>query len=689
MPKPLAKNALVQIMLATALPHKNNALTYIAADEVIQGQLVKVPLRKQYHLGMVLGKGETSLPKSRLRPATPLPLYLPSDLQRFIPWLAEWYMEPRGAVLKMAVLSLSATETLLKSSHAASVPSPPPNIPPSQHRLTQQQTRAAKAIIAAMTTTSPPRPFLLDGVTGSGKTEVYFEAVAQALKHNTQVLILLPEIVLSSAFEARFHARFGFMPMLWHSGISQVNRRKVWQAVASATPLVVAGARSALFLPFASLGLIVVDEEHDHSYRQDDGTRYHARDMAVVRAGLANIPLVLASATPSLESEVNADVGRYQRLSLSSRIGTAGMPNIVCVDLRATPPPRGHWLAPPLVEAMQETLRHKQQILLFLNRRGYAPMSLCRACGHRLACRQCSAWLVTHTMQAGGFLHCHHCGARQTYPTTCPNCETSDSLVACGPGVERLDEEVAKLFPTASRCVLSSDGISVSATSATSDSSDAADKKPTTSAFIADLAEGKIDVIIGTQMVAKGHHFPNLTLVGVVDADLGLVGGDLRAGETNWQLLMQVAGRAGREDKKGRVLVQTAAPDAPFIKTLLAGDRAGFIAGEKTAREAADMPPFGRLAAVIVSGRDEGQVTDWANQLRGGWPNYKGIRLLGPAPAPMYRLRGRYRLRFLLQCKKQVNLQGAIREWLGDTPLPGRMSGDMRCKVDIDPVNFL
>ncbi|MCG8622376.1 MAG: primosomal protein N' [Proteobacteria bacterium] len=727
MPKPLAKNTLIKVMLATALPHEDNALTYIAGGTVGVGQLVQAPLRQKLQLGMVMGEASAkearAVPKSRLRVAVPLSLHVPQDLQQFIPWVAKWYMEPQGAVLKMALLSLPATQALLNTTPAPQANTKKLKIPKSRHRLTKEQTAAAKQLIKALAeknAPSPPRPFLLDGVTGSGKTEVYFEAVAETLKQGKQVLILLPEIVLSSAFETRFYERFGVLPTLWHSGISLARRREAWRAVVTktpplpisksspitppttptttppTTPLVVAGARSALFLPFANLGLIIVDEEHDHSYRQAEGTRYHARDMAVVRARLCQVPLVLASATPSLESEVNADSGRYQRLSLSRRIGAAGMPKIECIDLRQHPPPRGHWLAPPLVAAMRDTLKAKQQVLLFLNRRGYAPMSLCRGCGHRLACRNCSAWLVTHSMNknlasVGDFLQCHHCGERQPYPKACPQCQAEESLIMCGPGVERLDEEVAHLFPDHSRCVFSSDGVAISISGVASGNkktTPAQTTKTDAHAFISKIALGEVDVVIGTQIIAKGHHFPHLTLVGVVDADLGLTGGDLRASETSWQLLMQVAGRAGRGDTLGRVLVQTAAPASPLIKTLLAGDRPAFVHQEKQARLEAEMPPFGRLAVVLVSASDERRLTKWAQELRAKWPGYQGILLLGPAPAPIYRLRGRYRLRFLLRCKRTVNLQQAIRAWLGGNIL-ANPKGDMRCKVDIDPVNFL
>ena len=674
---PLAANSLVKIMLATPLPHKDNALTYIAKGALKVGQLVQVPLRHKQTLGMVLAAGDASVPRSRLKQATPLPIHMPEDIQRFIPWVAGWYMETQGAVLKMALPNVAAVTMLLKQGLAVAK-SEKPQPATGQHKLTKDQAAAAHQLLAAVKQRKnnkgdnydAPLPFLLDGVTGSGKTEVYFEAVAETLAQAKQVLILLPEIALSASFQQRFADRFGFAPLLWHSNVTPAKRRAVWGEVLPKTPLVVAGARSALFLPFYRLGLIVVDEEHDQSYRQDEGTRYHARDMAVVRARLARIPLVLASATPSLESEVNADGGRYKRLSLSRRIGAAGMPSLKLVDLATTPPEKGRWLAPPLVDAMGETLAKGDQVLLFLNRRGYAPMSLCRACGYRLQCPNCSAWLVSHSRATQQILQCHHCGHRLPYPEVCPKCDAGDSLIACGPGVERLEEEVAARFPDYQRGIFSSDVIA---------------SQWAGTDVIAKVVAGEIDVIIGTQMIAKGHHFPNLTLVGVVDADLGLSGGDLRASETSWQLLMQVAGRAGRADKPGRVFIQTAVAKSPIIKSLIAGDRPAFIASEKAARRKADMPPFGRLAGVILSATDDKQLVKAAEAMRVAWPNYQAITLLGPAPAPLWRVRRRYRMRFLLKCKKEVNLQQAIRVWLDAAPLPS----NIRCKVDIDPINFL
>jgi primosomal protein N' (replication factor Y) len=513
---------------------------------------------------------------------------------------------------------------------------------------------------------------LLDGVTGSGKTEVYFEAVAAVLEAERQVLVMLPEISLGTQWLERFRARFGTAPAVWHSELGQRARRETWRAVAAGTVRVVVGARSALWLPFAELGLMVVDEEHDSAFKQEDGVIYHARDMAVMRARLAACPLVLSSATPSLETLGNVLSGRYQSLILPDRHGGAQLPHIETVDMRATPPPRGAWISPPLSEAMAESFAAGQQAVLFLNRRGYAPLTLCRACGHRLECPNCSAWLVAHRFS--DTLNCHHCGYRRRQPEACPECETEGRMAACGPGVERVAEEAVALFPEVRSEIVTSDTIA--------GPGEAAD-------FIARIEKREIDLLIGTQIIAKGHHFPLLTLVGVIDADLGLAGGDLRAAERTYQLLHQVAGRAGRARHPGRVLLQTYMPEHPVMAALATGGREAFLAREAEAREQHGQPPAGRLAAIILSGRNEASVAATARALariaRGALPADGGIEVLGPAPAAMTLLRGRYRYRLLIKCARAVLPQPWLRHWLATLDAPSRVT----LRVDVDPYSFL
>ncbi|MEM1383384.1 MAG: primosomal protein N' [Pseudomonadota bacterium] len=510
---------------------------------------------------------------------------------------------------------------------------------------------------------------LLKGVTGSGKTEVYLEAVAECIARERQALVLVPEVALTPAFLARVEQRFGARPAEWHHGIGARERRRVWHAVASGAAQLVVGARSALFLPFASLGLIVIDEEHDPSFKQEDLTLYNARDMAVLRASLEGAAAVLASATPSLESWANAASGKYRRIDLPERFGSAKLPQIALIDLRLESPGRNRWISEPLADAVRERLSGGEQALLFLNRRGYAPLTICHGCGHRFGCPDCDACLVTHRYRA--VLMCHQCGHQEPLPRACPACGRDDRLSVCGPGVERLAEEAAELFPDARLDVLSSD--------LTEGPTALKDR-------LAAIAAGAVDLVIGTQMVAKGHNFPNLTLVGVIDADLGLQGGDLRAAERTFQLLHQVSGRAGRAERAGTALVQTTAPDHPVMRAILSGDAEGFWRAEAAARERAGMPPYGRLAGVIVSGTDEAKVWESARALGRAAPALTeiGAEVYGPAAAPIARIRGRARARLLVKAPKGVALQDGIRRWRKTVKVPS----SVRVVVDIDPQSF-
>lgn len=512
---------------------------------------------------------------------------------------------------------------------------------------------------------------LLDGVPGSGKTEVYFQAVAKALERGHQVLVLLPEIALSAQWLERFEARFGVVPAQWHSDLTQAQRLATWRDVAGGKVKVLVGARSALMLPYPDLGLLVVDEEHETSFKQEDGVIYNARDMAVVRAQLGNIPIVLASATPSLETVVNVGAGKYQRLHLPERHAGASMPDVSLIDMRTDKLPAGTWLSPSLKAAIEEKLNNGEQAMLFLNRRGYAPLTLCRTCGHRMQCPRCTAWLVEHRGRSSGAarLLCHHCGFGCRVPDKCPGCEDEASFAACGPGVERLAEEAAECFPDARRLIAASDTIQSPAQAAE---------------LVKKIEAHQVDLIIGTQIVAKGYHFPLLTLVGVVDADLGLAGGDLRAAERTYQLLYQVAGRAGRAGRAGAVMLQTYMPNHPVMLALASGQRDQFIAVEEEARRVSGMPPYGRLVALIVSGRDEPAVDDAARNLGRLGPTGKNIRVLGPAPAPLAILRGRHRRRLLLQTARDINVQGLIGTWLAAVKLPR----NVRVQVDVDPYSF-
>ncbi len=533
--------------------------------------------------------------------------------------------------------------------------------------LSDDQAQVSDTLVSAVQDAAF-QPYLLDGVTGSGKTEVYFEAVAEALRQDKQTLVLLPEIALTEPFLDRFKARFGAEPVAWHSGLKQSDRKKNWRALADGDAKVVVGARSALFLPYKNLGLIIVDEAHETSFKQEDGVRYHARDVAVMRGLHEKIPVVLASATPAIESRHQVEQGNYQLLELPARFGTATLPEIEALDLTQDIPARGSWLAPTLINALEENLDKGEQSLLFLNRRGFAPLTLCRTCGHRINCPNCTAWMVEHRLTKR--LACHHCGHVMPQPEKCPECGDEDSLVACGPGVERICDEVKMLFPQARTAIVTSDTIWSPAKAGE---------------FVAQMEAGAIDIVVGTQLVTKGYHFPNLTLVGVVDADIGLEGGDLRAAERSFQQIAQVAGRAGRAEKPGHVYVQTRMPGAPVIQALIKGDRDGFYAAETESRRAAAAPPFSRLAAIIVSSEDNAEAMETARLIGQTAPKAEGFAVYGPAPAPLAMLRGRHRHRLLIHTHRSVELQDIMREWLEKLEWPRAV----RVGVDVDPYSFV
>jgi len=596
----------------------------------------------------------------------------------------------KKALAEAAACSTGVIDALVDEGALEAFAAPPELISPpldplfAAPALEPAQQDAADALKASL---SPRafKPFLLEGVTGSGKTEVYFEAIAQALEAGGQALVMMPEIALTTQFLERFADRFGEKPAEWHSGVGARKRARIWRGCATGDVRVVVGARSALFLPFSDLRLIVVDEEHEGAYKQDDGVSYHARDMAVVRARMEEATIVLASATPSIETRVNAMRGRYGYLRLDSRAQARLMPTLEAIDMRKEGPPRGRWIAPRLALAVGETIARGEQALLFLNRRGYAPLTVCRTCGHRFRCENCDAWLVEHRFRRA--LMCHHCGHIERRPHACPECGAEDSLAACGPGVERLAEEAATLFPDARILVLSSDFPG------------GADRLRRE---LEEIAKGAFDIVIGTQLVAKGHNFPFLTLVGVIDADLGLGSGDPRAAERTFQLLNQVTGRAGRGDKPGHALIQTFHPAHPVIAALLSGDAEKFYEQEIAIRERAGLPPFGRLAALIVSAKDAATAEAHARALAraahelppspryrvaapGAWPEQNEIALLGPAEAPIALIRGRYRFRLLAKGPRSADMQAFLRDMLAAGP---KERGGVRVQVDVDPQNF-
>lgn len=591
---------------------------------------------------------------------------------RVLDTLADDMAWPRPALIGATGVSTSVLEGLERAGavEKLEVPPPPVVLPPDpdsgRTQLSPEQSAALTRILAL-----DARQFgvaLLDGVTGGGKTEVFFEAVADTLRAGRQALILLPEIALTNTFIDRFTRRFGARPAEWHSDMTPAQRARVWRGVLDGTVRAVVGARSALFLPFRELGMLVLDEEHDGAYKQSDGFTYHARDMAIVRAHLAQARVILSSATPSVESRNNANAGRYAHVRLESRFAEAAMPDVTAIDMRVDGPDKGSWIAPTLAREVFAALDRGEQALLFLNRRGYAPLTLCRSCGHQYQCPDCSSWMVEHRFR--GVLMCHHCGHEMRTPTSCSECGEADSLVAVGPGIERVAEEAAARFPDARRVLLSTDMGS---------HSQLRDR-------FAEIERGEYDLIIGTQLVSKGHHFEKLSVVGVLDADLGLAHGDPRAAEKTFQILTQVAGRAGRASRHGKAFLQTYHPTHPVMQAMVSGDREAFYAQELLAREAGGMPPFGRLAALIVSAGEHQAAMGFARQLLSVAPMAEGVRLFGPADAPVAMIRGRHRVRLLAQSGKDFDLSGYMRFWLAGAE---RAKGDTKVQVDIDPVSFM
>jgi primosomal protein N' (replication factor Y) len=671
-PQPGLHNRLKDVAAALDLPPlKPELMRFVdwVADYALcpRGMVLRMALRMGEHLG-------PERERVGVRLAGPAPQRMTAARARVLRVLADGLVRSKGDTAREAGVSPGVIDGLVDEGTLETLvlaPEPVAQRPDPEHprsELTAAQARAAAELHARMTSGGFSAS-LIDGVTGSGKTDVYFEAVAECIRRGRQALILLPEIALTTQFLDRFAARFGTRPAEWHSQVPPRRRSRTWSGIANGDIAAVAGARSALFLPYADLGLVIVDEEHDAAYKQEDGVHYHARDMAVVRAHIAQIPIVLSSATPSVETEVNARRGRYHRLSLPERFGGQQMPHVEAIDLRREGPPRGRYVAPRLAEAVKIALERGEQALLFLNRRGYAPLTLCRECGFRLQCPNCDAWLVEHRFKRQ--LVCHHCGFTTPPPMACPKCMAPDTFVACGPGVERLDEEAAMLFPGSRIMVLSSDLVT---------------SVERMQEEFAEIAEGRVDVIIGTQLVAKGHHFPRLNLVGVVDADMGLGHGDPRAAERTFQLLHQVAGRAGREAGQGHALLQTHQPEHPVMRALIAGDREAFYASEIATRERFAYPPFGRLAAVIVSGPDKHATEAYARRLAAIAPLDEAVRMLGPAEAPLSLVRGRHRYRLLLKSPRAFDLSGYLREWLAAAP---RLSGGIKRQVDVDPQSFL
>jgi primosomal protein N' (replication factor Y) (superfamily II helicase) len=660
----LDSSRIVQILVPNLDP-----LDYLIADDLnIQlGDLVIVPFRNQKLLGMAWKvKNESDIPVNKLRFIEQLtPLSLQKTDLKFMQWIADYYLFNLGHIFKMVIPSQIASNILKgKTSKAAAQLSYPEYIEPT---FNLEQIDAIKQISQLIE--NKQHNIILDGVTGSGKTEIYLAAIDLILRKDpkAQILIMLPEIVLTSQIVDRINNRFNYKPYIWHSNITEKQRRESFSSIMDSTARIIVGARSAVFLPYKNLSMIIVDEEHEQSYKQEEGVTYQARDMAIMRAKLANIPILLASASPSLETIYNISLGKVNLVSLTGRYNHNEMPKINIIDMRKERR-KNHFISPVLLEAIKANLAKDQQSLLFLNRKGYSPAMICSQCGHKSCCKSCSTGMVYHKAQKK--LKCHQCGYVAALPKTCPHCAQEDSFIPCGPGVERLSEELQTLIPNARILTLTQDSFS---------------KPKETEALLASITNKEIDIIIGTQIIAKGHHFPALTLVGIIDADSGMMGGDLRAAEKTYQLLQQVGGRAGREIANGQIFIQTYNPEHPLILALSSYNRQKFIEEEMNTRKAMHMPPFGRLAAVIISSTQEKKLIDFSKELVRVAPITKEIQILGPAPALIYKIRGKFRYRVLIKTKRNINIQKYFNAWIENLKVPSHV----HMKIDIDPYYFL
>jgi primosomal protein N' (replication factor Y) (superfamily II helicase) len=664
-------SALFKYEVLLTLP-QHTTFTYTHTASLELGTIVEVSFGKQVVTGAVWQLTDSAIQHPyALKPIQHVwnlpPLSDP--LRKLINWVADYYLFARGYYLKMVLTGLPDVGYSPRKTYE---PFLPPHNTTQLVSLTPQQISAANAIRSSIHAREF-KPFLLDGVTGSGKTEVYYEAVLEAIQHQQQVLILLPEITLTQQWLDRFKQRFGVLPARWHSALKQTERLHTWHQIIQGNAPVVVGARSALFLPFQNLGLIVVDEEHDGSYKQDEGANYHARDIAVLRAQFEKCPVVLASATPSVESYTNTLNHKYTLLELSNRFGAAGTPKAHVVDLRVKAEnvhPNNH-ISTTLHSAIEATLTRKEQAILFLNRRGFAPVTLCTECGHKVSCPNCTFNMVLHQHNPhhDGHLQCHHCGLKTVTPKSCPECHEPNTLHAWGIGIQKLSQQVAQHFPTARILTVSSDHVT---------------NQSDLETLYTALKNHEVDIVIGTQIMAKGHDFSNVTLVGIVDADSSLMNEDIRAGETTYQLLHQVAGRCGRGDKPGNVYIQTFSPTHPVIEALQTFNRDAFLNLELSNRQAGMLPPFGRQAAIVVSSPSESLANETCLNLLKRAPQDAHLLILGPAPAPIYKLRNNFRFRFLLQSPKELKLQPYLTQWLSSVAIPNKV----KVTVDVDPIHF-
>ena len=639
----------------------DKVFTYKLDDQSLEiGQIVIVPFGKAMEVGMVM-EIDVKKPDYNIKKIESVISGIKfNEINiKFLKWVSDYTLAPIGSVLKLFTINKDIISYQLDTNGL-----PEPSF--KSTILNDEQDKAKVDILKIQDRSH--KPIVLEGVTGSGKTEVYFDLIEREINESKQILIMVPEISLTPQLENRFKERFGLEIKIWHSKITPKRRKEIWHKCYDGEPLVVIGARSSLFLPFKNLGLTVIDEEHDSSYKQEDIIRYQARDLAVVKANYEKSKLILTSATPSLETINNINNKKYHHVFLSKQYSGLPLPQISLVDLSKHKLEKNQWISSILKNEIANCLSNKEQALIFLNRRGYSPLSLCVECGYRHQCAQCSSWLVMHQQKKR--LLCHQCGSIEEMSFNCPKCSAKDSIKFIGPGVERIAEELTQSFPDKVVNVMSSDLIN-------------SPKK--IKELIDKFSNKKIDIIVATQIMAKGYDFPNLSLVGVIDADAGLFGGDMRAIEKTYNMLQQVSGRAGRSQQTGKVIIQTYYPEQPIIKSLQERDRTSFIQQALMEREQFKIPPFGFMTSIIVSGSSKANVEKVSQQLVYFRKFSEECNVLGPVEAPINLLKGQFRYRILLKGKSRKNLNVFTKKMVNSVKIPSAV----KVIIDVDPYTFM
>ena len=663
------KRKIINVLLP--LPF-NQTFQYLCnEDEKIElGDFILVPFKNKIVTGCIWenkSKLKKRLPKKKIRNIEKKLNFSPLNKNNrdFIVWVSDYTMNNLGATLK---LCLSIKQIFVKKK-IEKIKERFLDLSSDKHLLTKEQLNAKQYIFNKINN-KKFSTIVIDGVAGSGKTEVYFEAINKCLIQRKQVLVLLPEISMTTQWFDRFKKRFKIDPLLWHSDIKVSEKIKIWKSVIDGNSNIIVGARSSLFLPFKNLGLIIIDEEHDQSFKQEEGVIYNARDMAVVRAKISNIPIILCSATISIETKLNILEKKYEVVKLKERYGEAGLPEVKIIDLVETPPEKGMWLSEEVHNELKKTIESGNQALFFLNRRGFAPYVFCNSCYKKILCQNCDVGLVYHKKIDN--LICHHCGYKSSLENNKKNCkefEKKCDLFLYGPGVEKIYEEIKKKDKNLNIEILTSDVMQ---------------KKGQGETILRKFEREEINVIIGTQILAKGHHFPKLTLVVVVDADFGFIGGDLRAAEKTFQLLTQVSGRSGRSKLPGKVLIQSAMSDNLILKNIKEFDLNGFFLEELNIRKESGLPPFKKLCSLMLVSKNEKKLNDFCRKMKVNIEQSNEFEVLGPAPPFISYVRGKHRKRFIVRCSRNKNIQKFVSIWLKKLQIPF----DLKISIDIDPYNF-